>query len=219
MATQRTSRLILILGILIIPFLFSSCVIDGCDCEDEIAATYGHFGEPEEVESDISNKKFELTLRYIALGFKKTFTWNDEDSEYCCLESTETITEDGSDDGDDSDDSDDSEDPDDPAKLTLQKDVTNDDDGTKEDTDFTLTATGPETVSGVEGDVAITDASVDAGDYVLSEEDVDDYTLTALACTNATSGGTDVSSVSTTNTTVTLAPNDDVTCTFTNDDD
>ncbi len=85
MATQRTPHLILLLGLLLVPFLLSGCILDGCDCEDEISATYGHFGQPEEMASESENDNYEMTLRYVELGFEKTFTWGD-DSERCCYE-------------------------------------------------------------------------------------------------------------------------------------
>ncbi len=104
------------------------------------------------------------------------------------------------------------------AVLTLVKDVTNDDGGTAVDTDFILTATGPQTISGNEGDAAVTNASVNVGTYVLSEAAIAGYTWTTLACTNATAGGTDVSGVTQAAPNLTLAVNDNVTCTYTNDD-
>jgi len=91
MGIQRMPRLILLFGLLLVPFILSGCTIEGCDCEDEIAATYGHFGQPEEISSTGENNKFTTTLCYIALGFKKTFTWGDEE-DLCCNEVTNTIT-------------------------------------------------------------------------------------------------------------------------------
>src|SRR3989338_4776240 len=49
--------------------------------------------------------------------------------------------------------------------LTLQKTVVNDNGGTAEDTDWTLSADGPESISGQEGDPEITSAEVTAGTY------------------------------------------------------
>ena len=96
----------------------------------------------------------------------------------------------------------------DDAMLTLEKTVVNDEGGTAVDTDFTLTATGPETIEGVEGDAAITSAVVAIGDYDLSESGPADYTLDNWSCTSGLTG-----------TTVTLAADDVVTCTVTNTDD
>ncbi|RVU86061.1 hypothetical protein EOL70_01030 [Leucothrix sargassi] len=96
-------------------------------------------------------------------------------------------------------------------RLTLVNDVTNDNSGTASDTDWTLTATGPTTISGVEGDAAITSAVVDAGTYTLSESGPAGYTQTSLSCTGA--ADTNLSDG------LTLAAGEDVTCTFVNDDD
>ncbi|WP_370618096.1 hypothetical protein [Mumia sp. Pv 4-285] len=61
---------------------------------------------------------------------------------------------------------------DEPGTLTLVKEVVNDDGGSAEPTDWTLTADGPtDGVEGVTGDPAVTDATVDAGSYDLSESD------------------------------------------------
>ncbi|WP_345439734.1 hypothetical protein [Microbacterium gilvum] len=69
-----------------------------------------------------------------------------------------------------------------PAQLTLVKAVVNDDGGTAVDTDFTLRADGPTSISGTEGDAAITAAVVDAGVYTIGEDAVDGYDLTGLSC-------------------------------------
>ena len=50
-----------------------------------------------------------------------------------------------------------------PARLTLEKTVINDNGGGAVDTDWTLTATGPDTITGVEGDASITNAPVATG--------------------------------------------------------
>ena len=97
-----------------------------------------------------------------------------------------------------------------PVTLTLEKDVVNDNGGTAVDTDWTLTATGPDTISGSEGDASITNATVAAGDYTLTESGgPSGYTNLGWSCTGGTLNGN----------VVTLA-NDDgaVTCTVTNDD-
>jgi uncharacterized repeat protein (TIGR01451 family) len=87
---------------------------------------------------------------------------------------------------------------DDAPSLTLVKEVTNDNGGTAEAGEWTLTATGYDA------------ASPDAGTYDLSESGPDNYTQTSLTCSN--SGDAEVSSV-------TLGLGEDVTCTFVNDDD
>jgi hypothetical protein len=94
------------------------------------------------------------------------------------------------------------------ATLTLEKTVVNDEGGTAVDTDFTLTATGPETITGVEGDSAITSAVVAIGDYDLTESALAGYTNAGWSCTSGLSS-----------TTVTLAADEVVTCTVTNTDD
>jgi hypothetical protein len=94
------------------------------------------------------------------------------------------------------------------ATLTLAKTVVNDEHGTAVDTDFTLTATGPDVISGVEGDLSITSAVVAVGDYALTESALAGYTQAGWSCTSGLSGST-----------VTLAADDVVTCTATNTDD
>ena len=96
----------------------------------------------------------------------------------------------------------------DTATLTLAKTVVNDEGGTATDTDFTLTATGPDTISGIEGAPAITNAVVAVGAYALTESSLAGYTLQGWACTSGLSGST-----------VTLAADQVVTCTATNTDD
>ncbi len=97
------------------------------------------------------------------------------------------------------------------AQLTLEKDVTNDHGGTAVDTDWTLTATGPETITGSEGDASITDAIVDDGTYTLSESGgPSGYTEGSWTCTgDGTQSGSQI----------TLEPGDVAVCTITNDDD
>jgi LPXTG-site transpeptidase (sortase) family protein len=97
------------------------------------------------------------------------------------------------------------------ATLTLLKDVTNDNIGTAVDTDWTLTATGPTTISGVEGTAPVTGAGVSAGNYVLTESGPANYTQTANTCV----GGTDANGADG----LSLALGETVTCTFFNDDD
>ncbi len=95
--------------------------------------------------------------------------------------------------------------------LTIEKTVIKDNAGTATDTDWTLTATdGTTTISGVEGDAAITTATVAAGTYTLSESGPSGYEQTSLSCTGAVD--TDLTDG------LSLVAGETVTCTFTNDD-
>src|SRR3989344_894655 len=98
------------------------------------------------------------------------------------------------------------------AHLTLQKTVTKDNGGTAADTDWTLSASGPTPISGVEGNVAVTNAVVNAGTYNLSESaGPAGYTNgTTWVCTGT--GNQDDSD------TVTLDPGENATCVITNTD-
>src|SRR5439155_18116342 len=66
--------------------------------------------------------------------------------------------------------------------LKLVKTVTNDNGGTAKTTDFTLTATGPTTISGAGG----VEKEVDAGSYTLSETTLATYTAGSWSCTGGT---------------------------------
>ncbi len=95
-------------------------------------------------------------------------------------------------------------------ELTLLKNAITDDGGSAVDTDWTLNADGPESISGVEGDASITNADVTAGTYDLSESGGPSaYTASDWVC----EGGTQVDGD-----TVTIALGDVVTCEITNDD-
>ncbi|WP_456284871.1 hypothetical protein [Microbacterium sp. JZ101] len=96
-----------------------------------------------------------------------------------------------------------------PGELTLIKDVRNDDGGTLDPAEWTLTAEGPVTISGVTGDPAVTDAVVPGGDYVLSEDGPDGYEPGVWVC----DGG-----AVTPDGVVTVPNGGDVTCTIVNDD-
>jgi len=96
--------------------------------------------------------------------------------------------------------------------LTLVKTRTNDNGGTAAPTDWTLTATGTDTISGATGSVAVTDATVAAGVYTLSESILPaGYTASTYSCVK--NGGAAVIS-----NTITLADSDDATCTINNND-
>lgn len=97
-----------------------------------------------------------------------------------------------------------------PARLTLVKEVVNDDGGTAEPEDWTLTATGPTTISGASGSAAVTSAVVDAGSYQLSEDGPAGYTASDWVC--GPDGAVSADG------TIRLANGDEATCTITNDD-
>jgi uncharacterized repeat protein (TIGR01451 family) len=96
----------------------------------------------------------------------------------------------------------------DKPRLTLLKNVMNNNGGSALDTDFTLTATGPMTVTGVEGGAAISNAAVLAGTYALSEAALAGYTSGAWSCIGGTLAGSNV----------TLSQAQNAVCTVTNDD-
>ncbi|RVU85719.1 DUF11 domain-containing protein [Leucothrix sargassi] len=97
-------------------------------------------------------------------------------------------------------------------KLTLLKDVINDDGFSAVDTDWTLSATnGTTTIFGSEGDPAVTNATLAVDTYTLAESGPAGYSQTALSCTGA--ADTDLSDG------LSLFPGEEVTCTFTNNDD
>lgn len=102
------------------------------------------------------------------------------------------------------------DDPSTTATLTLLKEVINDNGGSAVDTDWTLSANGPTPISGVEGDASITNAVVGIGSYDLSESGPSGYSASAWVCDGGVQDDDD---------TVTLAGNDNVVCTITNDDD
>ncbi|WP_185741917.1 hypothetical protein, partial [Pseudoxanthomonas sp. 3HH-4] len=95
-----------------------------------------------------------------------------------------------------------------PATLTLVKTVVNDNGGTATVTSFPLTATGPTTITGVSGTAAVTNRSVNAGVYTLSEVTAAGYTAGAWSCTAGTLSGSQL----------TLANGQSATCTITNND-
>jgi uncharacterized repeat protein (TIGR01451 family) len=102
-----------------------------------------------------------------------------------------------------------------PTSLTLDKIVVNNDDGTAVESDWTLTATGPTTISGP-GAVGSTDvvsgSDFLAGEYTLSESaGPAGYTASSWSC--VTNGGAPVTGSS-----ITLTVGDTATCTITNDD-
>ncbi|MCR2802229.1 SpaA isopeptide-forming pilin-related protein [Microbacterium sp. zg-Y818] len=98
--------------------------------------------------------------------------------------------------------------------LTLVKTIANDDGGTAAATDWTLSAAtpgGPD-LSGATGAAAVTAVTVPANsEYTLAETGPDGYDWSSLSCDN----GADASVA---DPTLTLALDEDVTCTFVNDD-
>ena len=69
--------------------------------------------------------------------------------------------------------------------LTLVKQVDNGTTGTAAPTDWTLSATGPVTISGPTGDPAVTAVPVEVGAYDLAEAGPEGYTASDWACTAA----------------------------------
>ncbi len=94
------------------------------------------------------------------------------------------------------------------ATLTLVKTVINDNGGTATVSDFPLTATGPTTITGVSGTAAVTNASVSAGVYTLSEVTVAGYAAGSWSCTGGSLAGNQL----------TLANGQSASCSITNDD-
>ena len=93
--------------------------------------------------------------------------------------------------------------------LTLVKSVINSDGGTVTPAAWTLTATGPVTITGSSGSPAVTNAAVSAGTYQLSESAVSGYT---------NGSNWDCGSKGSSLTAISLSVGDSVTCTITNDD-
>ncbi|NMM35362.1 MAG: hypothetical protein HHJ13_15480 [Phycicoccus sp.] len=94
-----------------------------------------------------------------------------------------------------------------PAHLTLVKSVVNTQGGSALNTAWTLTATGPTTITGITGADAVTAAAVSAGAYTLSESDGPaSYSASEWACTAGSLVGAQL----------TLALNESATCTITN---
>ncbi len=99
-----------------------------------------------------------------------------------------------------------------PPRLTLVKQVTNNSGGSAVASAWTLTATGSQVITGATGSAAVTNQTVAAGAYTLSETGPAGYTGTW----NCTGGGTFTAPDQ-----ITLAnatPGQNVTCTATNND-
>ncbi|MGW1817565.1 hypothetical protein ACWCQM_28860 [Streptomyces sp. NPDC002125] len=99
------------------------------------------------------------------------------------------------------------------ARLTLVKRVVNEHGGTAGPEDWTLTADGPEALSGTSGSPEVTDVAVPGGTYTLGESGgPGGYASAGWACTDT--GG----EVPVADDRVTIARGDAVTCTLTNKD-
>lgn len=94
------------------------------------------------------------------------------------------------------------------TSLTLVKTVTNDNGGTQAITAWALTATGPVTISGASGNAAVTNASVSAGTYALSESGPAGYTASSWNCVGGSQAGSSI----------TLTTGQAATCTINNND-
>lgn len=92
--------------------------------------------------------------------------------------------------------------------LTLIKTVTNDSGRNALPSAFTLTATGPVTISGATGTASVTSRVVNAGTYVLSETGPAGYTAGAWSCSGGSLAGSNL----------TLAVGQTVSCTINNND-
>jgi len=96
------------------------------------------------------------------------------------------------------------------AEITLVKDLINDSGGNAVLADFTLSAVGPDTISGTSGTTAVTKAVVMPGTYAISETVVPGYVASGWSCSGATSfNGTDM----------VLVGGDHAVCKITNNDD
>lgn len=96
-----------------------------------------------------------------------------------------------------------------PTKLTLVKQVVNANGGTATAANWTLTASGPQTISGVTGAASITGATVAPGAYNLSESTGPaGYEAGSWSCTGGSLSGARL----------TLAQGDEATCTIVNRD-
>jgi len=95
------------------------------------------------------------------------------------------------------------------AEITLVKNLINDSGGPATLADFELTATAPDTISGISGSTAVTKAVVTPGDYVLSETQVPGYIASDWTCTGATRFRRG---------SITVVGGDHAVCTITNED-
>jgi hypothetical protein len=92
------------------------------------------------------------------------------------------------------------------SQLTLTKTVDNTGGGTALATDWTLSATGPTSISGATGSPAVTNAVVSPGTYTLAESGPAGYSASAWSCTDGTLTGSSL----------VLAAGDSASCSITN---
>jgi uncharacterized repeat protein (TIGR01451 family) len=92
------------------------------------------------------------------------------------------------------------------AHLTLSKTVDNTAGGTAAATDWTLSATGPTTISGSMGSPEVTNAAVSPGTYTLDESGPAGYSPSGWSCTGGSLTGSSLD----------LAAGDNATCSITN---
>jgi len=92
------------------------------------------------------------------------------------------------------------------ARLTLSKSVVNTGGGTASSSDWTLTATGPTSVSGAAGSGSVTNSAVAPGVYELGESGPVGYSAGSWSCTGGSLAGS----------TLTLAAGQSATCAITN---
>lgn len=92
--------------------------------------------------------------------------------------------------------------------LTLIKTVNNDNGGTATTSAFTLTASGPTTITGISGAGSVTGAEVNAGTYALSESNLTGYAAGNWSCSAGTLTGASL----------VLGVGETATCTINNDD-
>ena len=95
-----------------------------------------------------------------------------------------------------------------PVRLTLLKNVINDNEGEEIDEAWRLSAIGPVERVGIEGSDAVTFTDVIPGDYILSETGPAGYEPSAWSCIGGSLSGDKL----------TLVPGDFATCSITNDD-
>jgi len=96
------------------------------------------------------------------------------------------------------------------ATLTLEKQLVNDNGGTAVVSDFTLSFSGPgSSGSGVMGDAAVTNVTVPAGSYTLTENSLNGYSLDGIRCNGSDSDAVDG---------LDIVAGEKITCVFVNND-
>jgi hypothetical protein len=92
--------------------------------------------------------------------------------------------------------------------LTLVKTLVNDNGGTATIPDFTLTATGPVTISGTSGSPPVTNYGVNPGTYTLTESGPTGYAASGWSCSSGSLSGNNLTLVLGQNATCTISNND-----------